>query len=38
MTCKTFCTKSKQVLTTNLTLDQVHAIARDGRGLIYLPA
>ena len=38
MTYKIICTKSKQVLTTNLTLDQAHAIARDGRGLIYLPA
>lgn len=38
MTYKIFCTKSKQVLATNLTLNQAHAMARDGQGLIYLPA
>lgn len=38
MAYKILDTKTKQVLATNLTLNQAHAMVRDGRGLIYLPA
>lgn len=34
---KIFNTKTKQIVATGLTLNQAHAMVRDGRGLVYLP-